>query len=364
MNIIQFVTNADRAGAPNHLLILASFLSRQGHSVTCVFGNEGPICTDLFNKGISTYCLRSLKSNFNIFSSLLSIYRFWKIVYSLSPDLIHVHSSSAAFVARIVGFICNVKVIYTVHGFGFGRGKPIFQSLVSYLIELFLSRIPKAYIFVSSNDLTIGSNRLFLSANKIFLVPNGIPDLQSHLFNKIVPSVDCLMLARVHPQKDYLTLFRALHESPFTLSVAGSGTDSPQFISFASKLLGPLISNVRFLGDVVDVSSLISTHKVIVLSSVYESLPISLIEGLRASKPLIATRVGDNDKLVLPGENGFLFEYGDYKSLATFVSRIIQNSIVQSDMGKQSRFLFENLYTSDIMCDRIVKIYDSCFASV
>ena len=333
LKVVIVSTNSDLSGAPIYCSILGRELSKLNHKCFFVFGTPGPVSLKLRSEGFDVFYLNRLTSSFTPFGDICNIILLNRILSSLSPDIVHLNSSKAGFVGRISCFFSGLISVYTVHGWGFGTGKPFLQSIFSFAVEFFLSRFISKYICVSMPDLSIALNALRISPTKLTHIYNGIPDIASPAIDCDQISFDCLMLARVHPSKDHSTLFKAMNLKPFTLALAGNGTNHSDFLSSAKAILEVSNDLVSFLGPRTDVPTLISRARVIVLTSVYESLPICLIEALRAGKPIVATDVGDVSSIVQHGHNGFLCDVGDSSMLSYYISKLINDQKLAHSMG-------------------------------
>ena len=77
-------------------------------------------------------------------------------------------------------------------------------------------------------------------------------------------------------------------------------------------------SNIEFLGEISDISQILtdSDIKILVLTSLREGMPMSVLEALSFSIPVIATNVGDIPEVVLNGKTGYVLPTKDYKGLA------------------------------------------------
>ena len=102
-----------------------------------------------------------------------------------------------------------------------------------------------------------------------------------------------------------------------------------------------------------DADMVVSAFDVYLLTSLYEGMPYSLIESLRAGVPVVATDVPGNNEVVRPRINGELFARGDVDAGADAVERILRNPL-PSD---QVRATFSERFTSDRMIRRIENEY-------
>ena len=119
-----------------------------------------------------------------------------------------------------------------------------------------------------------------------------------------------------------------------------------------------LAGNVHLLGYRDDAERIVSAFDVYLLTSLYEGLPYSLVEALRAGVPIVATDVTGNNEVVQPGVNGYLFKVGDVEDGARQVERIISE---RSHNGKFSydviRGTYLDKFTSQQMLDSVMGSY-------
>ena len=108
----------------------------------------------------------------------------------------------------------------------------------------------------------------------------------------------------------------------------------------AAKQLGNYIT---IAGETDDIESYYASCDLVILPSLYEGLPISLIEALREGKPIIATDVGGINEIVQPGFNGFLTEVGNYQQLATQIAACY-NELLLHKFGANSWYIYKEKY--------------------
>lgn len=338
--VLLVSTNADWAGAPIHVLTLATALN-EGFEVLAVFGEEGPVRDALLAKGIRSMVIPSLRSSLNPVRDLLSLLSLLKIIRSVRPDLLHAHSSKAGMIARMAACISRLPCLYTVHGWGFGTGRARLQSAAVYWVERILSYTPDtAYIFVSNADLHTGAMRLKLAPRRCKVIHNGVPD---HGFRAQVDSSSTvIMAARVSHQKDHELLLKAFEDchSPFRLLLVGEGTDAPGFRERVQLYTPSKHAEVDCLGLSNQVPRLLSQSGVFVLCSRYEGLPLSIIEAMCAGLPIVATDVGGVCELVEDGVNGFLAPAGDSAAISKYLDRLREDVALRVRMGQASRDLY------------------------
>src|SRR5262249_23704131 len=118
-----------------------------------------------------------------------------------------------------------------------------------------------------------------------------------------------------------------------------------------------LMERVRFLGMVEDVPTLLKALDLSVLSSAHEALPLSLLESMAATRPVVATDVGSVSEIVEDGVNGFLVSPGAPDQLAQAMLRVLKDPELGRRLGEAGRNKVERQYT----VERMVHRYESLF---
>ncbi|HFV5407130.1 TPA: glycosyltransferase, partial [Escherichia coli] len=123
------------------------------------------------------------------------------------------------------------------------------------------------------------------------------------------------MVARFCAQKDHETLLKAfsnIDKEKWRLTLIGGG-DSKSIKELAKKL--NIDKNINFVGQTKNVVNFLNHSDVFLLISNWEGFPISILEAMRSSLPIIATDVGGVSEAVKHGYNGFLINKGNVAEL-------------------------------------------------
>jgi glycosyltransferase involved in cell wall biosynthesis len=120
-------------------------------------------------------------------------------------------------------------------------------------------------------------------------------------------------------------------QDPFELLLVGDGPEIEQ-TRMKIEQLG-LSGKVKVLGARKDVGAILSKAGLMVLATNWEGLPRSILEGMRAGLPIVATDVGGNSELVKDGINGCLVPRGDEQALRLAISRLLGSPALRSKMG-------------------------------
>ena len=133
-----------------------------------------------------------------------------------------------------------------------------------------------------------------------------------------------VMSAAFRYPKDHETVIRALHLLPddYHLLLAGDGNRRKIVEEFGAQ--EQLSQRVHFLGNRNDVANVLKAADVIVMSSRYEGLSLSSLEGLASGRPVVASDVPGLREIV--GNAGILFPQGDAQALAKTILALEEDS--------------------------------------
>ena len=112
----------------------------------------------------------------------------------------------------------------------------------------------------------------------------------------------------------------------------------------------------NFLGHRNDIAAILSSIHTLVLTSESEGLPRVVIEAMAAGKPVIATRCGGPEELVVDGETGYLVPINDAGAIAQHLSYLLDNPEFAQEMGQRGRKKVETDFTMDRYVGNIERI--------
>ena len=118
-----------------------------------------------------------------------------------------------------------------------------------------------------------------------------------------------------------------------------------------------LANHVRFLGARPDVPQILALTDIYVQPSLYEGLPLSVLEAMAMQRAVVATDVGGNNELVRDGRTGLLVPPGDPQAICDAVLRLLDNPSLRASLGLAARDLVSKGYSESCMIDRYEMLY-------
>jgi glycosyltransferase involved in cell wall biosynthesis len=166
-----------------------------------------------------------------------------------------------------------------------------------------------------------------------------------------------LTAARLDAQKGHRFLLEAaklVPEAQFVLAGDGPARAS---LEEQAQTLG-LRDRVVFLGYRSDIPELLACCDLFVLPSLYEGLPLSVLEAMAAGKPVIASAVGGTDEAVIPGETGLLVPPADPLALATAICTLLGDPPLARQLALNGRARVQREFSAKRMVQEVTRVYD------
>ena len=314
MKILHVITSLRTGGAEKLVTDLVPRLIERGHQVdVAVFdGIETPFMSMLKQRGCKVITMgKSMYSPMHIFrlKNLMKDY-----------DIVHTHNTYPQFYSAIANLFVKTKLVTTEHSTNNRRRKyAIFRIIDKWMYTQY------DQVICISDKAYENLRDYIVQDEHISVVYNGVDVESFHNAEPLdVEKTDrfvMVMVASFHWQKDQDTLIRALSLLPkgqFELWLVGDGNRRP-VLERLTKELG-IAEFVKFWGIRSDIAQILHSSDVIVMSSHFEGLSLSSIEGMSVGKPFVASDV-DGLHEVVEGA-GILFPHQDPEVLAKILMRL------------------------------------------
>ncbi len=333
---------------------------RDKYEIFLASGEDGFLLEYASKNGIESFLLPSLKRKISPVRDFMAYREIRNLIQRIKPDLVHTHSSKAGILGRLAAHRLGVKNIFTAHGWAFAEGTSRSRKLISIPPEIIAAKWCNRIITVSAADRELAIQQHISKAEKFITIHNGISDISEQLIARPDNETPVLaMVARIAPPKNFLVLLNALAliSSKFILRIVGDGPELNQVRDHAKNI--GINEKVEFMGSRDDVPEILSSSDIFILSSDWEGFPISILEGMRAGLPIIASNVGGISEAVIEGVNGHLVERKDTHALSRAIRLLIEDPEKRVKMGQRSRQLFLEIGTTETMLEATDKVYQS-----
>jgi len=340
---------------------IAHLKSDFDYSLVCA--SEGPLTEALTAINIPCYSIPQFCRELSVSKDLSALSALFKLMRQKKFDVVHTHSSKTGVLGRIAAKCAGVpKVIHTVHGFAF----PAATSKKSYYLYFFLEWFAKFFtdelIVLNEKDREIAINKLGYAKKLVHIIANGV-DVDKFVPNIIGRSpekIKIIMVGRLWPQKDPKTLFNAIKRLlDDNINVSVTYVGDGELMHELKGLAQGYTENISFLGWKDNISELLPQHNLFVLPSLWEGMPLAILEAMSCGLPCLVTNIPGNNDLVKDGYNGFLFEVADHEKLSFLIKKYYQNPDMLLQHAENARTFVQENFTLDARNDAVSKIYKS-----
>jgi glycosyltransferase involved in cell wall biosynthesis len=364
IHVLQLIDGLNMGGAEVLLRDLSAGLQADpGFRVSVGYSTPGPLVEEVAALGVP---LTRLPRMARVDPSLLA--RMVGLMRRDRPDVVHTHLFKSDFHGRAAARIVGVPaVVSTLHNLDDWANKPVLARAYGTTV-----RFADKLIAVSDEVRAFYIERVKIPPAMVQTILNGVPlakfagqeqagrALRAELgIAQDAPLVG--IVGRLAPQKDHATFLEAARRIHAALPqarflIVGAGELREQLGAQAAAL--GLGQAAIFAGIRKDVPAVLAALDVQVFSSRWEGLPVALLEGMAAAKPLVATAVGGVPSAIADGTTGLLVQPGDTAGMADACLRLLQDGALRANIGEAARARVEARYSIDAMVRQTIEIYE------
>lgn len=365
--VVHYIDSRIYGGCEQVVYALMSGLDQSRWRPVLVF-HEAPeiakFVKDVEALGISTRAAPAMSGQ----SRFAAIYHLVQTLRATGPTIFHAHLNwplgcrfgvIAAKVGRVPAIVATSHLMNKVEGVRFGRLKHWAHAA---MID--------QYIAVSNSLKNELCRNLGVSEAKVSVVPNGIrlapfrEPADASLREQLTKGRDLPLVftpARLHAQKGHAFLLQAAALVPDAIFLlAGDGPERSALERLCRQI--GLEDRVIFLGQRDDVPRLLASCDLFVLPSLFEGMPLSVIEAMAAGKPVVATAVGGTNEIVVDGSTGVLTPPMDAPALASAIRAMLADRAMSARMGEAGRERAIEMFSAEAMVRRVAEVYDEVLA--
>lgn len=343
-NVVHLIPSLEVGGMERLVVDLATGRKSGQTSIMCL--NKLGALGEQIEKEVTIKVLNIPK---NLFCATIAVY---KLLRKIKPDVIHCHNMQAHFFGSICAlFIPNTKVVLTKHG----------QHIpsVGFAAKINKLTLRRSKIVGVSSDITqIMQKWITKNKHTIEYIANGVSltpykNLKPQSVAKKELSIEhgtfCVgIVARLSHPKDHVLLIDAVAAISKThanikLIIIGDGPLRQHIESHINKNQYQKV--VTMLGERKDIANILGALDVFALASSSEGIPMTILEAMAASLPVIATNVGGVPQVVINNETGILVENKNKEDLIKAIQFFVEAPENIAIYGKKGRLLLENNYS-------------------
>ena len=360
MRVMHVMGGGDVGGAKTQIMNTVTGLARRNEVMLISF-RAGPFADEARERGIDVRVIE----RHNPFRAARAMR---DLVDQFRPDIIHCHGGRANLMGAMVRRTRRVPVLTTVHSdykldylgnplkqHTFGAANAVALRFLDFYQPV-ADRMARTLI-----ERGFDPERIVKIYNGMeFHRPEGEFDRAQYLKEHYGAEIEdgdvlCGIAARLTAVKDIATTVRAfaaaLHDAPqLRLFIAGEGEDEEMLKKLCAQL--GVTERVTFCGWVSPVEPFFRAMDINLLSSVSETFPYSILEGVCAGCATICSNVGGMPELIDTGENGYIFPVGDDKKLGEYMVRLANDAELRQTFAQALYEKASRDFSKDKMCER------------
>lgn len=365
--VLECIRQGSVGGGERHLIDLCISIDKTQFEPIALSFTDGPMIDILKKNGIKTYIIPSLKA-FDV-----SVWgKVKEIILKEKIDLLHAHGTRANSNIFWAAKVTRKPLIYTIHGWSFHPDQGPLKRKSIELIEKFLTNLADVNISVSKSNQNDGITRFKMPRSVVvyyginqdeFNPTNKVKDIRNEF--GIPPDYNVvLFMVRITLQKDPYTVLKAFKLvtekiKNIVLLVVGDGDLKEEAMALTSDL--GIKDHVKFIEFRHEVPDFLHAADIYCLPSLWEGLPIGLLEAMFMRKAIIATPVDGTKEVITDHFNGLLVPVQNHIRLAEAIIELAQDSDLRNKLAENAfktvQDTYKNRFSIPMMAKEIEKIY-------
>ena len=356
IRILNIITRLDIGGSSDVAIAIAERFKNDDYECILMYGQtsdpDGSISKYIENKKITGVNIKSLVRELNPVKDVVVFFKIYRYIKANKFDIVHTHSSKAGILGRWAAYFAGVKhIIHMPHGHVFYGYYGRFVSRMFVAAEKITALITDKIVAITPKgikdhlDYKIAPEQKFVAVYPGVNVRNYINLNASAAEKKKELGIEegsyiVGTVTRLEKVKNNAMLIKAFaiaaEKNPkAVLIVAGDGSEKEMLLKLAGEL--GVKERIKFLGFRKDIPELMNIFDVFALASLNEGFGKVFIQAGALVKPVVATRVGGVESVVLDGRTGLLVEPGDYKAFGGRILEVMESRDLADTLGRNAK---------------------------
>lgn len=378
--ILHLITRLIRGGAQFNTLYTAAHTAIPDRDVRTVVAAGpshdpgGDLLAEAAELGVELAAVPHFVRRISLWHDALALLETYRLIKRLRPTIVHTHTSKAGFVGRVAARFARVPcVIHTPHGaIHQGYFKSPWRVRMYVRLERFVTRWCDAVVCLTNgekrdwHDVDVVHSRTEIIPSGVDLATFAQPTRPGAAIRDEMGLEDDARIigyvGRLVELKGIDYLVQAMpaiiaSEPKAVLLILGDGEQRQALHNLATEL--GVQDCVVFAGARDDVPNLLAIMEVAVLPTICtEAMGRVLVEAAAAGKPVVATRLGGVEDIVVDNETGLIVAPEDAAALSAAIGRVLADPAFAATMGAAARIRAER-FSLDAMMQKLNALYTS-----
>lgn len=373
IRVLRIITRLNIGGPALHAIFLSEGLNKERFETMLVAGKpderEGDMSGFAKSRNVEVRYIPELTREICP-RDLIAFIKLYKVIKEFKPHIVHTHTAKAGALGRLAGLLAGVPLkVHTFHGhvlegyFGplktrlflfIERTLGLFTDKIVAISEVVRDEVTKRFRIVPDSKCAIISLGLDLED---FLNNEKFKGAFRHSIGIDKDTVLVGIVGRLVPIKNHKVFIEAAKRvidmrlnKKVMFVVIGDGALKEDLVKSVKER--GLDGSILFTGWRYDLPAIYSDLDIVVLTSLSEGTPVSLIEASASSRAVVATDVGGVRDIIIDKETGMLARSNDVEGLANKIAMLITENDTRDRLGARGREYVRHRYSKDrLICD-------------
>lgn len=309
---------------------------------------------EYFNDNVKFIKVENFDRNINIKKDIKAYKELKEIKKHIKPDIVHLHSSKAGVLGRLAMNGKKIKMLYNPHGFSFlKQDDSKIKRLIYKAIEKIMAIFNRKCTIIGCSQGEYEEARK-LNDNSV-CINNGIN------IEKLQEETKSLKQKEIEYDKFKICTVGRIDfsKNPQLFNEIAKNFPNIQFTWIGDGDLRDKLTsaNITITGwkEKNEVLKILNENDIFILTSLWEGLPISLLEAMYMKKICIVTNVIGNRDVIKNEYNGFVIE--TIEECEKYIKEIIEKKNNQTIVNNAFESI-QNEYNTKVMINNYMKIYN------
>ena len=316
-------------------------------------------------RGIKTHSIPFARHSLT--GSLKCLSQLKELLSREQYDLVHTHTETGGLLLKLAhSEKGKSKFIFTPHGMSFWKGSSLKSQLLYKPLERWIC---------SGMDMNLGMNREELECleswnrnNATYVHGIGLDlsrfksryDSSKAVRKEFLLSTNeklILSVGELDNNKNHITVIRALAQlgrKDWKYVICGVGPNEDILMQEAERM--GLKEHVVLAGYRSDIPDVLNAADIFVFPSFHEGMPVSVLEAMACSLPVVCSAIRGNVDVVRDGDNGYLFKPSDVDTLSRKIALLMDNETLRLQMGAKNKKIVRE-FSLDAVTEELKAIY-------
>lgn len=336
---------------------------------------QGAMTEEANTKGIQCLYSKSLQRAISPKKDIMAFWELYRLFRQHRFDVVHSHSSKTGVIGRLAAKFAGVPmIVHTVHGFAFPAAKNRVEKFIYFAMEWLGTKCSDKIICLHEADRDIAKVKLGARDSQLVILPNGVntkrfapasPKVKKELREQLSTANDVIivgMVGRLWRQKNPQIFVDA------AISLLTDGVNAHFLLVGDGELKTTLeqkvkqsgfTENIHFLGWRSDIPQLLKALDIFVLPSLWEGMPLAILEAQATGLPCVVSNIQGNNHLISSNVDGLLFDLDKPTQLTENIRYLINDGQLRIQYGVSGRGKILQEHDVDKRIKNIAELYSA-----